>query len=73
MAHTNGVKPIDIFNALTPAEKRKVLKLLQQSEQTPCERLGHKLKAVNAHKPLLFSRTIVTLTCERCGHTIHKC
>ena len=57
---------VDIFNQLTPAEKRKALKVLQSAEQPPCERLGHAFKpAKEIYEWFKAPQTIYL--CTRCG------
>jgi hypothetical protein len=67
---TSRLTAIDIFNSLTPSEKRKALSILRKSEQTPCEKLGHKYKAHRIEVSWFHSE--MRLICERCGDTIKR-
>lgn len=59
------MSPADLFDSLTPAEKRKALRILQNADQSPCERLGHSYKPVV--KQHGFFATLTVLVCARCG------
>jgi hypothetical protein len=62
------ITALDIFNQLTPAEKRKALKVLQQAEQTPCARLGHSYKKSDIVGGW-FTEIKTKYVCSRCGDT----
>jgi hypothetical protein len=65
------ITPVDIFHSLTDEEKRKVLKVLQQAEQSPCEKLGHKYKVfVVTQRGLFTDHHSRQALCERCGDRI---
>jgi hypothetical protein len=63
--------PVEIFNCLTPAEKRKALAILQTSERSPCERVGHKFKAVSKVERWFFP-PLTRLVCTACGQSITR-
>jgi hypothetical protein len=60
---------LDIFTALSPAEKRKALKVLQQAEQTPCEAKGHRFKAVDVIARW-FEPCQTKMVCTACGKVV---
>lgn len=64
---TKSVTPMDIFQSLTAAEKRKVLAMLRKSEQTPCELKGHQYRPVRVISKGLFSPPVTQMVCTRCG------
>lgn len=63
--------PVDIFNSLTPAEKRKALAILRKAEQSPCEAKGHSFKPVKQIKQGWLEVTTETyFVCTKCGKRI---
>ncbi|MEX2310134.1 MAG: hypothetical protein WD738_21355 [Pirellulales bacterium] len=58
----------DIFNSLTPAEKRKALAILSKADQSPCDRLGHNMKPIKVQEGFWAMKTV--LVCTRCGKQI---
>lgn len=63
------LRPIDVFEALTPKEKREVLAMLKKAEQSPCESRGHSYKPVRQISTGLFSPLLTQMVCTKCGDT----
>ncbi len=63
---------IDIFNSLTPQEKRKALAILQTADQSPCQRLGHKYRKSQIVSQGFWKPPVTEFVCERCGNAITR-
>lgn len=59
---------VDLFNNLSDGDKRKALAVLQQAEQTPCQRLGHSFKPGQTICQW-FKEPQQQYICTRCGDT----
>jgi hypothetical protein len=63
------LKPLDIFNLLSEREKDQVRAALN-IQQSPCERTGHKYKAVSTTDCLFAFLNKTTMCCSQCGKCI---
>lgn len=67
------LSPLEVFNLLTPREKQQVIATLQleqfKPQQSPCEKLGHKYKAVRTENYLFGLINKTQFVCTQCGST----
>lgn len=60
-----AMKPIDLFNLLTPEEQQQAVAAIRQ-QQTPCQRNGHDYRVVGRIERW-FAADQLRMLCKKCG------